>query len=227
MMKKLFFTSAAISVAAATASAEPKTHQHPHEHKGAANQFMHQADFERLVARFEDPARAEWQKPEAVLNSLQPLKGKTVADIGAGTGYFAFRFAQEAAKVIAIDIDQRFLDHIREKKETEGSGANLETRLTTPDSPGLKPQEADVVVIVNTFHHIENRVEYLKKLKEGLRPDGVLVILDFKKEKTPPGPPVELRLSPEQVQSELTAAGFTILSADGEMLPYQYLIRAR
>ncbi|MGB8341601.1 MAG: methyltransferase [Chthoniobacterales bacterium] len=195
--------------------------------ESAANQFMHQADFDQLAARFEDPARAEWQKPEKVIASLGPLEGKTVADIGAGTGYFSFPISKQAARVIAIDIDQRFLDYIAQKKQTQKIGVNIETRLTKPDSPGLKPGEADMILIVDTYHHIEGRIEYLKKLKKGLRKDGVLVIIDFKKMKTPPGPPVELRVAQEQVESELKSAGFTIVSADSEMLPYQYIIKAR
>lgn len=192
----------------------------------AANQFMHQADFDKLVARFEDPARAKWQKPEKIIASLGPLDGKTVADIGTGTGYFAFPIAKKAAKVIAIDIDKRFLDYIDHKKQTQKSGANIETRLTAPDSSGLKTGEADMVLIVDTYHHIEERIQYFKKLKECLRKGGLLVIIDFKKEKTPPGPPVELRLAEEQVESELKSAGFTVVSADRDMLPYQYVIKA-
>jgi ubiquinone/menaquinone biosynthesis C-methylase UbiE len=195
--------------------------------ESAANQFMHQADFDKLVARFEDPARAEWQKPEKVIASLGPLGGKTVADIGAGTGYFAFPIATKAAKVTAIDIDKRFLDYIEHKKQTQKIGANIETRLTAPDASGLKTREANMVLIVDTYHHIEERVAYLKKLKNCLRGGGVLVIIEFKKEKTPPGPPVELRLAPEQVESELKSAGFTIVSADRDMLPYQYIIKAQ
>jgi ubiquinone/menaquinone biosynthesis C-methylase UbiE len=195
--------------------------------ESAANEHMHQADFDQLAARFEDPSRAEWQKPEKVIATLGPLEGKTVADIGAGTGYFAFPIAKKAAKVIAIVIDKRFLDYIDHKKQTQKTGANIETRLTVPDSAGLEPREADLIVIVDTYHHIENRVEYLKKLKNAFRKGGVLVIIDFKKETTPTGPPVELRLTEAQVQSELKAAGFTVVSADKDMLPYQYLIKAR
>ncbi len=193
----------------------------------AANQYMHQAEFDKLVARFEDPARAEWQKPEKTVASLGPLDGKTVADIGAGTGYFAFPMAAKAAKVIAIDIDQRFLDYIEQKKPTQKIGGNIETRLTKPDSSGLKPGEADLVLIVDTCHHIEGRIDYLRKLKKCLYKDGVLVISDFKKMKTPPGPPVELRVAEEQVEAELKSAGFAIVSADRDLLPYQYIIKAR
>ena len=99
--------------------------------------------------------------------------------------------------------------------------------MTAPDSPGLKPGEADVVLIVDTFHHIENRIEYLKKLKRDLNKGGVLVIIDFKKQNPPPGPPVELRLAREQVESELKSAGFAVVSTDRDLLPYQYIIRAQ
>ena len=194
--------------------------------ESAANKFMYRADFDELVAHFEDPSRAKWQKPEMVVASLGPLEGKTVADIGAGTGYFSFPIAKKAAKVIAIDIDKRFLDYIDHKKQTQKIGANIETRLTAPDSPGLKPGEADMVLIVDTYHHIENRIEYFKKLKKDLAKGGALVIIDFKKEQTPAGPPVELRLAQEQVKSELRSAGFDTVSANRDMLPYQYVIKA-
>jgi ubiquinone/menaquinone biosynthesis C-methylase UbiE len=195
--------------------------------ESAANQYMRQADFDKLVARFEDPSRAEWQKPEKIIAGLEPLGGKTVADIGVGTGYFAFPIAKKATNVIAIDIDKRFLDYIDHKKKTQQIGANIETRLTAPDSSGLKSSEADMVLIVDTYHHIEDRVENLKKLKKCLRKGGVLVIIEFKKKKTPPGPPVELRLAEEQVESELKSAGFTVVSADRDTLPYQYVIKAQ
>jgi 2-polyprenyl-3-methyl-5-hydroxy-6-metoxy-1,4-benzoquinol methylase len=223
MIKKFFIITTATLIACASARSESTA---PGQ-ESAANKFMHQADFNELVARFEDPSRAQWQKPEKVVASLGPLDGKAVADIGAGTGYFSFPISKKAAKVIAIDIDQRFLDYIDHKKQSQKIGANIETRLTTPDSPGLKTREADVVLIVDTFHHIEHRIEYLKKLKKCLRKDGLLVIIDFKKMKTPPGPQVELRLGEKQVESELKSAGFTIVSANSEMLSYQYVIKAR
>lgn len=193
-----------------------------------ANKFMHESDFHQLVARFEDPARAQWQKPDEVIASLGPLEGKIVADIGAGTGYFAFPVAKKAAKVIAIDIDQRFLDYIEQRKRSDKTGNNIETRLTAPDSPGLKPGEADLVLIVDTFHHIENRIEYLKKLKNGLGKAGAVVIIDFKKETPPPpGPPTEFRLAQEQVESQLKSAGFATVSTARDLLPYQYIVKAK
>ena len=92
---------------------------------------------------------------------------------------------------------------------------------------GLKPGEADVVLIVDTFHHVENRIQYLKKLKGLLGKGGLLVIVDFKKQKPPPGPPIDLRLEPEQVESELKSASFALVSTDRDLLPYQYIIKAK
>ena len=223
MIKDLI--SAATTTLIACAALQPNSAAAADE--SAANKFMHKADFDQLAARFEDPARAEWQKPEKTIASLGPLEGKTVADIGAGTGYFSFPIARQAAKVIAIDIDRRFLDYIEQKKQAQKIGENIETRLTEPDSSGLKPGEADMVLIVDTYHHIEGRIDYFKKLKRCLSQDGVLVIIDFKKMKTPPGPPIEMRVAEDQVESELKSAGFTIVSADENLLPYQYIVKAR
>ena len=173
------------------------------------------------------PGARNSQKPDEVIAGLGPLAGKTVADIGAGTGYFSFPIADRGAKVIAIDIDQRFLDYIKARKQKEKTKGEIEVRPTTPDSPGLKPGEADLILIVDTWHHIENHAAYLKKLREALHRGGTLVIIDFKKKKTPEGPPPELRLAPTEVESELRAAGFTIASTDEKTLPYQYIIKAR
>lgn len=222
MQKNLATALMAIVCSTSALAAEDK-----HGDRNAANAHMHHMDFDALVARFEDPARAKWQKPEKVIAGLGPLAGKTVADIGAGTGYFAFRIAKKADKVIAIDIDERFLRYLEARKQTQKYAANLETRRTTPDLPGLKKAEVDVVLIVDTFHHIEDRVKYLKKLKKGLRKEGALVIVDFKKEKTPQGPPLELRLAEKQVEFELRAAGFGLVTTDRTTLPYQYIIEAR
>ena len=221
MIQQLLSISAMALFASTCLSAEPVAT--PPE--SAANKFMHHSDFHELVARFEDPVRAQWQKPGEVIASVGPLHGKVVADIGAGTGYFAFPLAKKAAKVIAIDIDQRFLDYIEQRKRTQKVGANVETRLTAPNASGLKPGEADLVLIVDTFHHIEDRIEYLKKLRGVLGKGGLLVIIDFKKQKPPPGPLIELRLAPEQVESELKSAGFTVVSTDRDLLPYQYIIK--
>ena len=163
----------------------------------SGKRFMHQTDFEKLMARFEDPARAKWQKPEKVIASLGPLDGKTVADIGAGTGYFSFPISKQAAKVIAIDIDQRFLDYIEQKKQTQKIDDNIETRLTKPDSSGLKPREADMVLIVDTYHHINDESNTLRTQKVSAQRRRAC---DHRLQEgeDAAGPPVELRLAEDR-----------------------------
>lgn len=192
-----------------------------------ANEHMHQNSFEELLAHFEDPERDRWQRPRAVLEALGDLSGKTVADIGAGSGYFAFRIAPHAAKVIAIDIDQRFLDYIQEKNAALEAPLPIETRLAAPDDPKLAPGEADVVLIVNTYHHIENRREYFSRVCKNLAAGGRLVVIDFFKKELPMGPPPEIKLPAATVEKELRSAGFSEIRIDKSTLPYQYIVIAK
>lgn len=192
-----------------------------------ANEHMHGNDFETLVKRFEDPSRAQWQKPETVIAMLGELSGKTVADIGAGTGYFSFPVAERANKVIAIDIDRRFLDYIEKKNASLPEKLPIETRLAAEDDPKLTAGEADIVIIVNTYHHIENRPVYFKNVREKLNKNGALVVVDFFKKELPIGPPPATKLSEETVTTELKEAGFGEIRVDRESLEYQYIIIAR
>ncbi len=194
----------------------------------AANHVMNQRPFEDLVAGFEDPARDEWQKPAEVLAFLGDVQGKTVMDIGSGTGYFSFRLLAAGANLICADVDERFLSYIDARMQREGvPESRMETRQVPYDSSLLKPAEADIVLIVDTYHHIENRVAYFAEVRAGLKPGGKLVVVDFFKRDDPVGPGVAMKMSEEVVMAELREAGFTAFNLDVERLPYQYLIEAR
>ncbi len=201
---------------------------HSHDHHGDANNHMNQRPFEDLVEGFESPQRAEWQKPDSVIALLGDLEGKTVVDIGSGSGYFSFRLAEAGAHVISADVDERFLEHIEERKEKEGmTDAQIETRHVPYDSPKLEEGEVDLAFMVDVYHHIKQRPDYFAKVKKGLKPGGRLVVVDFIKEEIPVGPPVEMKLEPEQVLEELKKAGFTKFEVNEELLPYQYIVTAR
>lgn len=209
-----------------TAASHDGHHGHHHTtDDNISNQHMNRRPFEDLVAGLESDGRAEWQKPDVVLDQLGDLTGKTVMDIGAGTGYFSFRLAQRGANVIAADVDDRFQEYIVEQKEKTGLD-NIETRKVPYDSPGLSPAEADAVIIVNTYHHINDRAEYFAKVLEGLKPGGRLFVVDYKKEETPHGPPLNHRMSAETVENELREAGFSRMELDRTTLPYQYMVMA-
>jgi ubiquinone/menaquinone biosynthesis C-methylase UbiE len=186
-------------------------------------------DFDSMVRQYEDPERKNWQSPELVLQKMGNLSGKTVADIGVGTGYFAFRIIQEGAHVIGVDIDKRFLDYIEERKAelSPEIASHLETRLTVPESPELNTNEVDWVLVVNTYHFLENRVDYLNKLNKAIKPGGKIMIIDFKKGYSPVGPPDSAKVLPDETMSELKSAGFQVIDNDETSLQYQYIIRAR
>ena len=96
---------------------------------------------------------------------------------------------------------------------------------STP-KPRKKVQEVDLVLLVNTYSYISNRVPYFTRLKEAIRPGGDIIIIDFKKKETPFGPAIEERVDVGDVEKELKDAGYTLLKIDQESLEYQYIIKA-
>jgi SAM-dependent methyltransferase len=186
------------------------------------NDLRDKATFDELVQQFEDPDRDSWQKPGLVIEMLGVQPDEWVADIGAGTGYFTFPIADQAGKVIAIDIDKRMLEFMDEKK-IQDSVYNVETRRTKDYDPLLLSNEVDAVLMVNTFHHIEDRVAYLNRVRRGIKPGGRILIVDFKKEKLPVGPPSGRKLSADQITEDLESSGFSNLKVDSTALPYQIM----
>lgn len=173
--------------------------------------------------------RLIWQKPDMIIELLGDLSGKTVADIGAGTGFFALRLAPKAQKVIAIDIDSRFmnyLDSVKVMELPENIQNRLEPRLGLPDDPRLAANEVDIVIIVNTYMWIKNKPEYLNTLKKGLISGGKLLIIDFKKKRTPIGPYTKDRVPLHEVEEQLYAAGYTNIETNDTALDYQYILIA-
>ena len=193
--------------------------------KNKAQGHMHQRSFDELVAAFEDPARADWQKVDAVLDFMNLDSNDVVADIGAGTGYFTFPLAEVCQQVIAVDINADFINYINMQKALKKTN-NLETRLSPPNKPKLEPLECDKVLIVNTVHHFDKIAIYLSKVRKSLRLGGTVVIVDFKEGNLPVGPPEEIKLPLKELKRELGLAGFHHVDVDVESLPYQYMVRA-
>ncbi len=195
---------------------------------GDANAYMHQTPTEDLIRHFESPERDAYQKPELVLEYLGDLQNKKIMDIGAGSGYFSFRLAQAGANVIAADVDDDFQKSIQDKMKLDGMDQlEIELRKLPYDSPKLQPGEVEMVFMANTYHHIENRVDYLKKVMSGLAEDGELVIIDFFKKSQSIGPPPDHKIALVKVLEELKEAGFTNVETNVELLKYQYIVRAK
>ncbi len=197
-------------------------------HHGAHGPHGHHAEGfkspEEWSRRFDDPAREAWQKPEAVVRHLELSSNSTVADIGAGTGYFVVRIAPEVpvGKVYAVDIEPSMVEYT--VKRATGLGLrNVEGVVSAPGDPHL-PAPVDVILLVDTYHHIESRTPYFAALRSKLNPGGRVVVVDFKVDPSIQGPPMEMRLKPDVVIEEFEAAGYRLKTRSEGALPRQYIL---
>jgi SAM-dependent methyltransferase len=181
-------------------------------------------DAERWAREFEDPARDAWQRPDAVIATLGLDAADRVADIGAATGYFPVRLAAAVpqGRVWGIDVEPNLVRYLNARARRERLD-NLFAILGTPADP-LLPEPVDVVLLVNTYHHVEDRVAYFGRLRSSLREGGRVAVVDFRMGDLPVGPPDAMKLPPESVREELEAAGYRLSREDTQTLPYQYIL---
>ena len=179
---------------------------------------------EKWAKRFENPERDAWQKPDEVIAKLGLDRDALVADIGSATGYFDVRLAKVVTdgRVWGVDLEPSMVEYLNARAEEEGL-KNLKSVVGTPSDPKI-PEAVDVVIVVNTYHHISERTAYFSQVRGSLRPGGRVAIVDFKKGDLPLGPPNKMKLAPEQVIAELTAAGYALDVDDRTLLPHQYLL---
>jgi len=200
---------------------------HLHAQAVASPHEMHQrhGDAAAYIASLEDPARDAYQKPDEVMKALALRRGEVVADIGSGSGYFTLRFAHavgEAGRVYAVDVSPEMIRHLNRRLRDAGI-RNVVPILSDPDDPLLPDASVDRFVIVNTWHHIEDRPGYVALLKRMLKPGGQVVHIDFEKRDLPVGPPPAMKIAREELVKEMEAAGFR-LAAEHGFLPYQYFL---
>lgn len=206
----------------------PQAHHPGHAADSSESYSSHRvhhdfSDAERWAAIFDDPERHSWQLPEELVDLMAIVDGQTVADLGAGTGFLLPYLASATphGKVLALDPEANLVEHMRQRAEEAGL-EQVEVRQIPYDDPQLTPASVDRIVIVNTWHHIEQRESYAAKLLAGLGPEGRLFIVDFTMD-SPSGPPKEHRLAPEEVMRELEAGGFDSQLIE-EPLPRQYIV---
>ncbi len=203
--------------ATATAPA-PATADQPHE------LGHHFTNAEKWSKRFDNPARDAWQKPAEVVAAMKLSPGMTVADIGAGTGYF-MKYLSDAVgangTVHELDIEPDMVRFLADRAKKNGF-TNVQARQVKVEDPELPAGGVNRILIVNTWHHIPDRGAYAAKLAASLRPGGAVYVVDFPLD-APMGPPPPHRLAPETVIKELTAGGLTARVIP-ESLPNQYII---
>jgi ubiquinone/menaquinone biosynthesis C-methylase UbiE len=197
--------------------------EHDSDHGATARHSFTKA--ERWAERFDSPERDKWQKPAAVMRLLGLQDGEHVADLGCGTGYFTGTLSAlvgVTGKVYAVDVEQEMLDYMLAREDLPDYD-NIVPVLAEPDDPKLPEGELDLILTVNTWHHIAKRGKYLKRLARTLKPYGRLVLIDWRGTERPIGPPAEHSISREDAIAEFEKAGWT-LTSESVALPYQYVL---
>jgi len=214
---------------------EPSHHQEPAHHtegdhmEGHHGAGMHHdfSDAEAYAKSFDSPERLAWQKPDEVVALLEMEPGMTVVDLGAGTGFFMPYLAaavESQGRVLELDVEENMVTYLAERAKSEGLG-QVEARKVPYDDPQLEAGSVDRILIVDTWHHIDDRPLYSAKLKEALAPGGRIMVVDFERS-SPHGPPPQHRLEASQVIEELDAGGLHAEQLE-ETLPNQYIVVAR
>ncbi|WP_236977033.1 class I SAM-dependent methyltransferase [Membranihabitans maritimus] len=180
------------------------------------------------ISFYESAQRHIWQKPNYVIELFgEPLSIKTIADIGASTGYFTFHSLPKVHKMIAIDIDSTMIEFIKSKSNDlpVQLKEKLDIRLATENNSMLNKNEVDGVLMVSTYPYIVNGISYLKNLKDKLRTGGKIILIEFKDEDLPNGPPDSERVLHSDLTRDLKTAGY-ITQLDTTSLEYQYIVVA-
>lgn len=173
----------------------------------------------------EGPDRDAWQKPERIMDALGIADGSTVADLGAGGGWFTIRLARRVGPnglVYAEDIQTQMLEATGRRVAREGL-RNVRTVLGTPDDPRLPERKLDAVLIVDAYHEMEYPVTLLRNVRRTLKPSGRVGIVDYRKDGGGPGPLLAERVDPEAILRDATAAGLRLLKRE-TFLPYQFFL---
>lgn len=193
-------------------AASQAPHTHDHSFSGA----------EEWAKVFDDPQRDAWQKPHEVIQALKLKSDAVIADIGAGTGYFSVRFAHMVpmGTVYGVDTEPDMVKYLADRAKRAGLG-NVKAVQAKAGSP-LLPEPVDLVILVDVYHHVDNREQYFRQLQKSLKPGGRLAVIDFRMD-SPVGPPPAGRIAPEKVKGELLKAGYR-LTEEHAFLPNQYFL---
>ncbi len=211
MFCRLYFLLLAALTFSAPAFAQAPDHAH-HKFDGAA----------QWAKVFDDPERDKWQKPHEVITALSLAPDQSVADIGAGTGYFAVRLAHmlPRGRVYGVDLEPDMVKYLAARALKENL-PNLTAVAAAGDDARI-PAPVDLVMLVDVYHHIDRRTEYFRKMRASLKPGGRVAIIDFRPD-APAGPPKNARIAPARVTKEMQDAGYE-LGAEHAFLPNQYFL---
>lgn len=180
--------------------------------------------------KLEDPERLKWMPPDAALLVLSLKQGMTVADVGAGTGYFSVPLARAigpSGKLFAVDLQPEMLEFLKDKLRQRDMPANLQLLRGTAEETGVPESSCDLVFLANVWHELENHHQVVREAARIAKREGRLAILDWRPDRDrPPGPPIEHRLRMEQVIATLEAEGCAV-ERSAPVGKYSYVVVAK
>src|SRR6516164_4520883 len=173
----------------------------------------------------ERPEREQEENPDGALDALNLKPGMVVADVGAGTGYMSLKLAKRVGsngKVYAEDVQPEMLDQVR-ANAAKAKLANIQTVQGSFTDPMLPRGQMDLILLVDVYHEFSEPQKMLQGIRDALKPDGRLVLLEYRKED--PNIPIlaEHKMSVAEVKTELEAEGF-VLGPVIETLPRQHIL---
>lgn len=190
---------------------------------------MHERRFSPTQAhRLDDPERKTWLPPEEILSKLDLQPGQTVADIGAGTGYFSLPLAKAVGKdgkIFAVDVEPQMLALLQDKLSESGC-SNIECQAAEATETKLPAESCDLVFLANIWHELDDPAAMFGEASRLLKSTGKLAILDWRADlDSPPGPPQEHRVARKELEAALCNHGWKIVSASA-VAGYSYLVIA-
>ena len=178
----------------------------------------------KKLAKLNDPKRLEYLNPDLIWEKAGLKNPSVLIDIGAGTGFFALLFSEKMkkGKVYACDISDEMLSWMEDNLPPESKGKVIPVKMEESSVP-LFDNMADLVYMINLHHELEQPQKVLREALRLLRRGGKLLIVDWKKEQTPEGPPLEIRVTEEAIQSQMLKAGFRDIIKYA-VLPYHHFL---
>jgi ubiquinone/menaquinone biosynthesis C-methylase UbiE len=193
-----------------TTSAPPQ--HEPSVRPGVNDEYKNDPDLAKWKERFEKQGREIWDRRDEIVEKVGLKPGESVADVGAGTGFFSFLFSKrvgEKGTVYSVDILPEFVEAIRKDAAARGL-ANVKPVLCKADSVELPPASIDAAFVCDTYHHFEYPKSTLASILAALRPGGRLIVVDFDRVEGQSSQWIldHVRAGKAKVVEEITAAGF-------------------
>jgi SAM-dependent methyltransferase len=225
------FLTSTTSWAAATPTTDPLYEQRTESNRDGIGKFYLGREISHVMGHqgaswLERPTREEEERTDLLMEALPIKEGDVIADIGAGSGYFAWQFAQrvgESGKVLGVDIQQEMLDILAEKMKARGVGDRVEGILGTITDPNLPDNAVDLAIMIDVYHELSHPYEMTVKMVESLKPDGLLVFVEYRTE----DPEVSIKrlhkMTEAQVKKEMEVQNLEFVETIGT-LPQQHII---